>query len=98
MPYVVLTESDPATLARREALRPAHIAHLRAHQHLILAAGGLLEDDGARGNGGVILLDTDDRAVAEAFVAGDPFSQAGLFERVRIARWRKAFFNFECLV
>ena len=99
MPYVIITRSAPATLAQREALRPAHIEHLRRHQHLLLlAAGGLLEDDGARGNGGVMLLDTEDRAVAEVFLAGDPFQQAGLFTTVRISRWRKAFFNFVALV
>ena len=98
MPYVIITGSEPATLAQREALRPAHIEYLRSRQHLLLAAGGMLEDDGARGNGGVIVLDTEDRAVAEAFVAGDPFQQAGLFTTIRISRWRKAFFNFEALV
>lgn len=98
MPFVIMTTSEPASLTRREALRPAHVAYLRAHQALILAAGGLLEDDGSRGNGGVIILDTDERQVAEDFLAGDPFSKAGLFTHVRIARWRKAFFNFECLV
>lgn len=98
MAYVIMTTSDPATLAQREALRPAHVEYLRANQALILAAGGLLEDDGTRGHGGVIILDTDERQVAERFVAGDPFSKAGLFATVRIARWRKAFFNFECLV
>ena len=36
MPYVIITRSAPATLAQREALRPAHIEHLRRHQHLLL--------------------------------------------------------------
>jgi hypothetical protein len=25
--------------------------------------------------------------------AGDPFTKAGLFEEVAVARWRKAYFN-----
>ncbi len=50
------------------------------------------------GTGGVLIIDTDDRAAAEAFIAEDPFTKAGLFESVTVTRWRKAFFNFENLL
>ena len=43
-------------------------------------------------------MDTDDRAVAERFIAEDPFTLAGLFEKVTVTRWRKAFFDGKCLV
>jgi uncharacterized protein YciI len=38
-------------------------------------------------------VDTDVRREAEDFIAGDPFSKAGLFEKVTVTRWRKAYFN-----
>ena len=98
MSHVLITGADPAPLARREALRPAHVDYLQARPHLLPAAGGMLEDDGPWGNGGVIVLDTEDRAVADACLAGDPFQQAGLFTTVLISRRPKAFFNFEALV
>jgi hypothetical protein len=31
-------------------------------------------------------------------LAGDPFSKAGLFEKVTVARWRKAYFNKQKLI
>jgi uncharacterized protein YciI len=40
-------------------------------------------------NGSVVILDLEDRAAAEAFAAGDPYNQAGLFERVTISAWKK---------
>ena len=43
-------------------------------------------------------MDTDDRKEAKRFIADDPFTKAGLFEKVTITRWRKAFFNKERLV
>jgi uncharacterized protein YciI len=42
----------------------------------------------------VYILDVEDRAAAEEFIANDPFCEAGLFESVTITRWRKAYFNF----
>jgi uncharacterized protein YciI len=37
--------------------------------------------------GSMLILDTQDRGVAEAFVAGDPYNKAGLFDKVEIRRW-----------
>ena len=44
------------------------------------------------------IIDTDGRSEAEAFIAGDPFTRASLFENVTVNRWRKAFSNFEKLI
>lgn len=98
MPYLIKTTDKPGSLGLRNATRAAHLAWLKQHASRILAGGALLDDDGGGGHGGVIILDVEDRASAEAFIAEDPFTQAGLFASVEIARWRKAFFNGECLV
>ncbi|MCA3133281.1 MAG: YciI family protein [Rhodocyclaceae bacterium] len=98
MPYAIQTTDKPGSAALRASTRPAHLDYLKVHQHLLLAAGALIEDDGTGGSGGVLLVDTDDRAVAERFIAEDPFTLAGLFEKVTVTRWRKAFFDGKCLV
>jgi len=98
MPYMIKTVGKPDSEALRLRLRPAHLEYLKSRQTMILAAGALLEDDGHGGNGGLLILDTDDRAVAEAFIAADPFTTGGLFASIEITRWRKAFFNFDCLL
>jgi uncharacterized protein YciI len=36
-------------------------------------------------------MQLDDRAAADAFVAGDPLSKAGLYQRVEIQRWSNSF-------
>ncbi len=98
MPYVIITKDKPDSLALRNQVRPVHLDYLVAHKHLLLAAGAQIADDGSGGNGGVIIVDTDDRAEAEQFIADDPFTKAGLFADIKVTRWRKAFFNFERLV
>ncbi len=98
MPYVVMTKDKPNSLDLRTEVRGVHIEYLEANQHKLLAAGAMTEDDGTGGHGGVIIVDTDDRAEAEAFIENDPFTKAGLFESVTVTRWRKAFFNYEKLI
>ena len=98
MPYAIHTTDKADGASIRAAARPAHIEYLVQHQSLLLAAGALIDDDGTGGKGGILIVDTDDRAEAERFIAEDPFTKAGLFASVTVTRWRKAFFNKERLV
>jgi uncharacterized protein YciI len=98
MPYAIQTMDKPNSLSLRTEKRAEHVAYLKAHLPKLLAGGALLEDDASGGFGGIVLLDTDDRAEAEGFVANDPYTLAGLFDSVRISRWRKAFFDGKSLV
>jgi uncharacterized protein len=98
MPYVVQTKDKTGSSQIRADNRAAHIEYLTTQKHLLLAAGALIEDDGTGGNGGVLIVDTDDRKEAERFINNDPFTKAGLFEKVTITRWRKAFFDKQKLI
>lgn len=98
MPYAIITKDKSGSLELRQARRAEHLAYLDANKHLLLAAGAQVEDDGSGGSGGILLVDTDDRAEAEKFIAGDPFTKAGLFESITVVRWRKAFFDKQNLL
>ncbi|MBI1394877.1 MAG: YciI family protein [Betaproteobacteria bacterium] len=98
MPYVIQTIDKPGSAEVRAKARAAHLEYLTQKKDLLLAAGAVVDDDGTGGHGGVLIVDTDDRAEAERFIAEDPFTKAGLFEKVTVTRWRKAFFNKERLV
>lgn len=98
MPYAIRTQDKAGSSQVRADNRAAHIEYLTKNKHLLLAAGALIDDDGTGGNGGILIIDTDDRKEAEKFINEDPFTKAGLFEKVTITRWRKAFFNKERLI
>jgi len=98
MPYAILTTDKPGGAELRARTRNAHLAYLDAHAGKLLAAGALISDDGAGGHGGILIVDTDDRKEAEAFIANDPFTKAGLFEKVTVTRWRKAYFDGRRLI
>jgi uncharacterized protein YciI len=95
MPLAILAKDKPNSGALRTELRPRHLEHLGRHAARLLAAGAVTADDGATPIGSLIILDTEDRAEAEAFMAGDPFTQGGLFETVTVMPWRKVFFAGE---
>ena len=98
MPYAIQTEDKADSENIRSSHRAAHLEYLTRNQDLILAGGAIIDDDGTGGHGGIIIIDTDDRAEAERFVADDPFTKAGLFGKVTVTRWRKAFFDRQRLV
>jgi uncharacterized protein len=98
MPYAIITKDRADAGDLRQRLRAEHLAYLDSRKSKLLAAGAQIEDDGTGGFGGILLVDTDDRAEAESFIQGDPFTRGGLFESVTVVRWRKAFFAGENLL
>ena len=98
MPYAIITRDKPNSLQLRNDTRQPHIEYLMKNKDKLLAAGAQIDDAGQGGYGGIIIVDTDDRAEAEAFIRNDPFTKAGLFAGIEVVRWRKAFFNKERLI
>ena len=78
----------PDGLALRQQTRPDHLAHIDRHLDRVLSAGALL---GADGNpiGSLLIVDFDDRAAVDRFLAEDPYAKAGLFAEVEVTPWRK---------
>lgn len=98
MPYAILTTDKPDSGALRAKVRDEHLKYLDANAYRLLAAGAVISDDGTGGHGGILLVDTDVRQEAEDFIAGDPFTKAGLFAQVKVTRWRKAYFDKKRLI
>lgn len=98
MAYHIETWDEPSKSHIRTEIRAQHLAYVQGQAHLVLAAGAKLNDDGSTAGGGVYVVDVDTREEAERFIAGDPFHSAGLFQKVRVQRWRKAFFDGRCLL
>ncbi|WP_326535223.1 YciI family protein [Pseudorhodoferax sp.] len=92
MPFVILALDKPGAEALRTELRPAHLDYLTARQDAMLAGGAVLDEEG-RAIGGLLIVDTEDRAAAERFIGDDPFQQGGLFASVRVLPWRQSFFD-----
>ena len=92
MPFAIIAIDRTDAGSLRADTRPAHLAYLDRHATKLLAGGAVLADDAATPFGSLIIYDSEDRAEVEAFAAGDPFAQAGLFASVSIHPWRKVFY------
>lgn len=66
-------------------LRDGHRARLRQHDHPVtVRIGGPLLDDAGAMIGTMLVIEAGTRADVEAFLSGDPYMLADLFEQVTI--------------
>jgi uncharacterized protein len=96
MPFFIETFDKPGHAQLRLDKRAEHLVFLDQQKRLLLACGAKLTDEGENAGGGVYIVDVETREEAERFIAKDPFTLAGLFERVNIVRWRKAYVDGTC--
>ncbi|TXC67976.1 YciI family protein [Sphingomonas ginsenosidivorax] len=69
----------PAAADLRKEVRPRHVAYLAAVADSIAFAGPLLSDDLQSSLGSLLVVDFPDREAAERWVAGEPFTAAGIY-------------------
>ncbi|WP_293907705.1 YciI family protein [Phenylobacterium sp.] len=87
MPLFVLHCLDKAgSLDLRLTNREAHLAYVGGRTEVKL--GGPLLDDQGDMAGSLLILEVADKAAAEAFSAADPYTRAGLWQRVAITAFR----------
>lgn len=87
MRVAVICVDKPNALEVRLANRPAHVEHLNASGKVELA-GPFLDAQGQM-CGSMLVLAVETLAEAEAWVAEDAYTKAGLFASVEIREWRK---------
>jgi uncharacterized protein YciI len=85
--FALICIDKPDCLALRMATREKHFAHVAAHPGLVRLGGPFLDEAGAMA-GSLIIIEAPDIAAARAFHAADPYTLAGLFERVELRPWR----------
>jgi uncharacterized protein len=85
--YVLFCVDKPGALSVRMAAREAHLAYVREFAGKIRLGGPMLDDNGDMA-GSLIIMEAETRAEAEALNARDPYTLAGLWERVDIKALR----------
>ncbi|HEY2177968.1 MAG TPA: YciI family protein [Caulobacteraceae bacterium] len=86
--YVLICKDWPDALALRMSVREAHLAFARGLRPGLVRLGGPFLDAAGQMCGSLIILDTDDRAEVDAYLAADPYTASGLFESVDVQPWR----------
>lgn len=96
MPYIIETWDHPNSLSLRALHRQTHLEFLAQNAKLLLACGAKLTDDGVDIGGGLYVVALEDKDEARLFIEADPFFAAGLFQKIAITRWRKAYIDGTC--
>jgi uncharacterized protein YciI len=88
MPHFMLACFDKAdSLPLRMATREAHLAYMGDKKDMVKLAGPLL-DEGGDMAGSLLIVEADDLAGATTLNTNDPYTKAGLWERVEIKAFR----------
>ena len=84
MLFVLHLLDKPDAAALRQRVRPEHKIYLAQAAERIAFAGPLLQDDGDTMVGSLLVIDFPSRAAAQAWLADEPFTRAGLYAGVQI--------------
>lgn len=84
MIYVLRLLDKPDGAALRQHVRPEHKAYLGAVADRIAFAGPLTLDDGVTMIGSLLAIDFQSRDAANAWLADEPFTRAGLYDNVEV--------------
>jgi len=79
MIYIFHLLDKPGASELRQRIRPLHKDYLGAVADRIAFAGPLLADDGETMVGSLLAIDFPDREAARAWLAREPFTQAGVY-------------------
>ena len=85
MHFVIHAFDRPDAGDLRARTRAAHLEYVSGFD--VAYGGPMLTDDGEM-CGSLIVLEAENRAAAETFAAGDPYTRAGLFRDVSITAMR----------
>jgi len=87
MRFAVICHDKPGALQVRLDNRAAHLAHIEASGAVEMA--GPFVDPQGQMTGSLIVLDVGNLQAAQDWAAADPYSLAGLFDRVSVSEWKK---------
>jgi len=91
MLFAVWASDCADVLAERLRVREAHRARLRARNDVsvrVVLAGPTLDDASGAMNGTLLIVEAGSIGAVRAFVDSDPYSMAGVYDRVEIRPWR----------
>jgi uncharacterized protein YciI len=88
--FSIVCADKPGALEQRLQHRPDHVAYLKTQEAILrLQIGDMVLDDAGQMCGSLFVVEVDDKAAAQAFSAGDPFVQRGVFGEVKIGGFAK---------
>ncbi len=85
MQFVITAYDGENKLDKRLAVRGRHLENILKVNGKVLCAGGLLDDEGKM-KGSVLVMEFEDRAHLDEYLATEPYITEHVWERVEVER------------
>ncbi len=86
--FAIVCWDRPSVGELREKTRSVHLDYLKRNAHMMHLGGPFESAEGAI-VGTFFIIRADDEATARGLLDDEPFHKAGVFESVRLRRWRQ---------
>ena len=83
MQFIIKAYDGANKLDKRMEVRPRHLAGMQQLGNYVICAGGLLDEEGKM-KGSVLIVDFENRAALDAYLAGEPYVVEGVWEKVEV--------------
>ena len=83
MQFLVKAYDGPDMLEKRMAVRPHHLEGMKALGRQIIAAGGLLDEDGKM-KGSALVMEFPDRDALDKYLENEPYVIEGVWQKIDI--------------
>ena len=93
MLWAIYCVDKPNSAPLRAEHQARHSAYLKEKDPVIFFTGPLQSDDAGANIGSLWIIAANSRSEAQAFVDGEAFYRAGVFESVSVRRVRKGHFH-----
>ena len=83
MQFLIKAYDGPDMLEKRMAVRPRHLEGMKALGRQIIAAGGLLDEDGKM-KGSALVMEFPDRDALDKYLENEPYVIEGVWQKIDI--------------
>lgn len=92
MQFVIIAHDAKGMLEKRLEVRPRHLENLANTNGKVLAAGGMLDENG-KPNGSAVIAEFESREALDEYLKTEPYIQAGVWEKVEVTPMNVAIFD-----
>ncbi len=94
MQFLVKSYDGPNMLEKRMEVRPRHLEGMKALGKKIIAAGGLLDEEGKM-KGSALILEFPDRAALDEYLESEPYVTEGVWQKIVVEPMNVVLVNGE---
>ena len=92
MQFIIKAYDGEGKLDKRMEVRPRHLEGMKILGNKVIAAGGLLDEEG-RMKGSMLVVDFNDRAEVDEYLANEPYVLEGVWEKIEVERFNLVILN-----